>query len=235
MKMTQKTAIEAFTDNINVFGLSNAETTAFRCAHLNCAAFSAHVWFKLRDGARKPRTHGGIAIGKSTNSEVIGAKCAACSQEIFFVDGKLVHPKSSLVEPPHPDMPDEIKAEYKEAASIVIDSPRGAAALLRLALQKLLPMIGATETDINKQIGELVRGGIIPTKVQQALDSVRIIGNEAVHPGALDLRDDVKIAGSIFQLLNFVVEKAISEPKKIDEIYSALPEAKLRGVENRDS
>jgi hypothetical protein len=67
-----------------------------------------------------------------------------------------------------------------------------------------------------------------------ALDSVRVIGNEAVHPGQIDLRDTPEIAMSLFGLVNFIVEKMITEPKEIDAFYGALPATKLDQIAKRD-
>ncbi|WP_267433829.1 DUF4145 domain-containing protein [Sphingomonas sp. GM_Shp_1] len=124
--------------------------------------------------------------------------------------------------------------DYEEARQVLPLSPRGAAALLRLIVQKLLPIIGAKEDDINRMIGELVEKGTISTAIQQALDSVRVIGNEAVHPGTMDLKDDQNTAVSLFRLINFIVEKAISEPKEVAAIFQGLPPGKLAGIANRD-
>jgi formaldehyde-activating enzyme involved in methanogenesis len=131
-------------------------------------------------------------------------------------------------------MPADCLVDYKEAMDIAPLSTRGAAALLRLALEKLLPHIGATKGGINEAVGELVANGVIPARVQQALDSVRVIGNEAVHPGELDLKDDAEIVNVLFWLMNFIVEKAIAEPKEIDRVYAKLPSGKLAGIANRD-
>ncbi len=62
-----------------------------------------------------------------------------------------------------------------------------------------------------------------------------MIGNNAVHPGQIDLRDDRAIAESLFRLLNLVAEKMISEPKHVDEVYAALPEEALKAIGNRDA
>ena len=151
---------------------------------------------------------------------------------IWFSD-KIIYPLSGYLEPANLDLPGEIKADYEEAASILNLSPRGAAALLRLSIQKLCKHLGESGKDINNDIKNLVTKGL-PHKVQEALDSVRVIGNEAVHPGTLDLKDDRATAAKLFKLLNFIATKLISEPKEIDEIYSALPADKLEGIKKRD-
>ena len=43
--------------------------------------------------------------------------------------------------------------------------------------------------NLNADVAKLVKKGL-PVDVQQALDAVRVIGNEALHPGQMDLRDD---------------------------------------------
>jgi hypothetical protein len=136
--------------------------------------------------------------------------------------------------PPNLDMPADVQADFSEAREIYHRSPRSAAALLRLAIQKLCPILGSKEKDINAAIGELFKNGAISATLQQALDSVRVIGNESVHPGTMDIKDDVQTALALFDLVNFVVEKGISEPKKIAAIYQTLPAAKISGIAQRD-
>lgn len=74
----------------------------------------------------------------------------------------------------------------------------------------------------------------LPAGVQRALDSVRVIGNEAVHPGQIDFSDTREVATTLFSLVNFIAEKMISEPKAIDAIYSKLPPEKLAAIKKRD-
>jgi hypothetical protein len=47
-----------------------------------------------------------------------------------------------------------------------------------------------------QDIGELVKAGL-PLEIQQSLDIVRVVGNNQVHPGILDVRDDPEMP-SIF-------------------------------------
>ena len=50
-----------------------------------------------------------------------------------------------------------------------------------------------------------------------------MIGNNAVHPGTLDLRDDSATAEKLFGLVNLIAEIMISQPKRVAEMYDSLP------------
>ena len=145
----------------------------------------------------------------------------------------MVHPQLGKAPPANPDLPDEIRRDYDEASSILDLSPRGAAALLRLALQKLCKKLGQPGDNLNADIRALVAKGLDPV-IQQALDSVRVVGNNAVHPGQIDLRDDRTTAETLFGILNLIVERMISVPKHVEEFYKKLPEEEQKRIENRD-
>ncbi len=148
--------------------------------------------------------------------------------------GVLIYPRKSPAPDPAEDMPEAVSKDYKEAASIVERSPRAAAALLRLAIERLCQELGADGKRLNDQIGDLVEKGL-PPRVQKALDIVRVIGNESVHPGQIDLDDDRETANSLFDLLNVIVHETITRPRELDELYSSLPASKLNGINNRDN
>jgi hypothetical protein len=147
--------------------------------------------------------------------------------------GKMIYPSSSPAPMPNPDLPKEIMDDYNEARNIMGISPRGAAALLRLAIQKLCVHLGEKGKDLNTDISELVKKGL-SAKIQKSLDIVRVIGNEAVHPGQLDLKDDVTTAEKLFELVNIITEVMISQPKSIDKIYETLPGEKIEAIKKRD-
>ncbi|HLA05452.1 MAG TPA: DUF4145 domain-containing protein, partial [Syntrophales bacterium] len=131
---------------------------------------------------------------------------------------QMVFPKTSLVDPPNADLSPDIAAIYDEAASIVSDSPKGATALLRLALQMVMVQIGEGGKNINADIKNLVDKGL-STKIQKAVDLLRVAGNNAVHPGQISFDDDKGIALSMFKLLNLIAEEMITRPKEIEELY----------------
>jgi hypothetical protein len=94
--------------------------------------------------------------------------------------------------------------------------------------------LGEPGKNIDTDIASLVTKGL-ETSLQQALDIVRVIGNEAVHPGQIDLRDDRETAMKLFQLINIIADAMISRPKQIAELYGTLPKSKLKAIEKRDA
>lgn len=145
----------------------------------------------------------------------------------------MIHPKTTSIEPPSNDLPTDVRQDYEEAAQIVQQSPRAAAALLRLAIQKLCVHLGGSGENLNKDISNLVKAGL-PQKVQQMLDTVRVIGNHSVHAGVIDLKDNPQTAEALFKLVNIVAEKMITEPQQIDALYDTLPEKDKEQIAKRD-
>ena len=110
--------------------------------------------------------------------------------------------------------------------------------MVRLSIEKLCRKLseelGQPGKTLNDNIAMLVKNGLDP-RIQKALDTVRIFGNNAVHPGVIDLRDDRATAEGLFKLLNLIVERMISIPKHTDEFYELLPEKERKRVEKRDA
>lgn len=174
--------------------------------------------------------------GKFLNQQVCNVSlstCYNCRKLSVWIYDRLVFPRSGEAPLANPDMPEDIRLDYDEASSILDLSPRGAAALIRLSIQKLCKLLGQPGKNINDDIGELVKCGL-NQQVQQALDAVRVIGNNAVHPGQIDLKDDRATAETLFKLLNLIVEKTISEPKHVAEVYASLPKGALDAIKKRD-
>ena len=146
----------------------------------------------------------------------------------------MVYPNIIVVDEPNEDLPEDIKSDYLEAASILCESPRGAAALLRLCIQKLCKHLGKKGKNLNDDIGELVKDGL-SEKVQKAMDLLRVTGDNSVHPGELDMTDNTEIATSLFGLVNFIAEKMITEPKEVDLFYEkVMPQSAKDAVEKRN-
>ena len=200
---------------------------SFTCAHCGVLARQQKWGFLLSRPAQNlyPEAHVGDA-------ELQLSLCDNCGENSIWVKGEYIYPAKNSAPRPNPDLPANILADYNEAAAIHEQSPRGAAALLRLAVQKLMVHLGQSGQNINDDIAVLVANGL-PKQVQQALDVVRITGNNAVHPGKLDA-DDVQVAKQLFPLVNLIVEYQISMPARVQELYDALPVGALNGIDRRD-
>jgi hypothetical protein len=157
-----------------------------------------------------------------------------CKRYSIWVDEKMIYPKINGVPFPHPDMPQDVKEDYEEARSIVSLSPRSSAALIRVAIERLVHHILGDEKvkTLNDNIGILVKKGL-PTEIQQSLDYLRVIGNNSVHPGVIDT-DDYNTAKSLFELVNLVVEDRITRPKRLQSYYNNLPQSLRDAVDERD-
>jgi hypothetical protein len=158
--------------------------------------------------------------------------CYSCGGFGVWIADELLYPAISSEISPHEDMPGNIKNDFQEAADIVDRSPRGAAALLRLCMQKLMPSIGGKGENLNDDITKLAEEGL-EDEIQQPMDVLRVVGNNAVHPGQIDLKDDKATALSLFELLNLVIERKIAVPKRIEELYANLPTTAREAIERR--
>jgi hypothetical protein len=183
------------------------------------------VFFKEQDSPCYSTT-------ESANLSV--SRCFNCNKIAVWVYDKLLFPPELHGEEPNADLPDDALRDYEEARAILNLSPRGAAALLRLAIQKLCKHLGESGENINNDIASLVKKGLSPI-IQKSLDVVRVVGNEAVHPGTLDLRDDMDTASKLFRLVNLIAEQMISHPKHVAEMYDGLPASKKEQIEKRDA
>jgi len=197
------------------------EETQFHCPR--CHVFASQIWEDLQIDR----------YGNRIETPFKSSTCVHCKQSSYWLEGRLVSPAESPVEPPHTELPADCSADYNEARDIVARSPRGAAALLRLVLQKLMVHLGESGTNINDDIKALVAKGL-PRVVQQALDVCRVVGNNAVHPGELDVNDTPETAHQLFRMINFIVDDRIARPKEIQALYAQLPQGAKDAIAKRD-
>lgn len=227
---------------------------AFNCPH--CGAYAHQTWSQ----AAKQDGDGGTHFRPATGHFFFSC-CAHCANDSVwhypqqrplprFVternpklkaaieesnSARLVYPSKATGSLPSADLPPDIRTDFLEARTIAAESPRGAAALLRLCIQKLCLHLGENGTDLNSAIGKLVARGL-PSKIQMALDTVRVIGNNAVHPGEIDLKDDLNTVLQLLELVNIIAEVMIGHPKRIEALYEkTLSPGQKAQVQSRDA
>lgn len=224
--------------------------TAFGCPY--CNTFAKQDWFFVAGSpvTNSSRTPDVDSKGKAhapslaeyrdeTNAyhvfSVHVSRCHQCLRAAIWVGDQLAFPEPKFVPiEPNPDLDEDIQRDFNEARDIALASPRGAAALLRLAVQKLCEQLGGSGGSINDDIAAMVAKGLNPM-IKQALDAVRVIGNEQVHGGTLDLRDDIDTVVSLFHLVNLIATEMITRPKEVQAVYDKLPQDKRDAIEKRDA
>lgn len=196
------------------------QDTSFNCPF--CGAYAHQEWQQcIRD--------------RSYINKLYVAQCNHCWELSVWYDEKMIYPEKTNINESNNDLNEDIKKDYLEAASILNKSPRGAAALLRLAIQKLCKQLGESGKNINDDIASLVKKGL-PVQIQKALDIVRVVGNESVHPGQIDLNDNQEIANKLFDLINIIAQVMITQPKEISALYeNIIPDDKKVAIEKRDN
>lgn len=194
----------------------------FSCPH--CGAYAHMNWYPLRYG------QGGV-------SALDMAECVRCDEHTFWRkdQARMIDPLSSVAPRPAADMPEDVRKDYLEAAAVFAVSPRAAAALLRLALQRLCVHLGEKGEKIDIDIRELAKKGILPELLIKVADTVRITGNNAVHPGEMDIADVDFIASKMFQMLNLIVHKGITEPAELKALYEMVPKGAREAAEKKDA
>jgi hypothetical protein len=148
--------------------------------------------------------------------------CLNCSQMSLWVYDQLVWPTRPSPEPKLHVIPSE-RREGEEASQLFEASPRGAAALLRLTIEKLCNELGVSGESLKGDIPLFLRQDI-DTRAQKVLDAARMIESNAVRPGQISLEDDRATAASLSGLVNLICEKMIMEPAHLQAVYTRLRE-----------
>ncbi|BCD92648.1 hypothetical protein fh0823_27850 (plasmid) [Francisella halioticida] len=212
---------------MNNYVIPEFRKESFNCPY--CNAFSHMKWL--------------IVTYETTNTKLDNLEVSECScckehavwyQKYIRTSYNMIVPDYAGAPPPSFDMPDDVKVDYLEAASVYSKSPRASAALLRLALQKLCIHLGEKGKNINDDIRRLSEKKILSPIIVKIADIVRITGNNAVHPGELSDDDFDYVSAKLFKLINIIIEKAITDPKEYQEFYNLMPEGSRKAAEQKD-
>jgi hypothetical protein len=151
----------------------------------------------------------------------------------------MVYPQARLGAAPHPDMPEQVRELYLEAATVASVSRRAGAALARCTVERLIKVLdpdGPPREDLSARIARIKSRVTQP--LGEMLDVVRVTGNGALHvdeqPGelvvmALDDKDGPQLLELLLQTANDLVEELVTRPSTTSELWTKLPE----GVRNR--
>ena len=198
-----------------------ARKDAFHCPR--CGSYSDQYWSEIIKCTR---------VGNRTDDRYDIGCCRRCEEISIWEDEKMVVPSTGNAPMPNPNMTEEIKIDYNEARDIVSRSPRSSCVLLRLCIEKICDE-KKVKGDLNEKIKKLVEQGL-DENIVKALDSIRVIGGEAIHPLQMDLKDDVNTATALFKIVNYISDWAHTRKKTIDGIFDSLPDGKKEAIKKRD-
>ena len=161
------------------------------------------------------------------------SSCTECNWYCLWVDDRLVWPSGTSGPAPHADMPEDIRHDYHEARAVMDQSPRASAALLRVVVERLCKHLDAKGATLAEKIEHLVEQGL-PAELQKLFDATRLIGNDAVHPGKLDLADNRDTVAKLFESVDFIVEEMITRRQRIRVLGDSLSDEIERAARSRD-
>ena len=145
------------------------------------------------------------------------SKCDNCEKYALWVYKDIVHPQT-VKRNLHEDLPNKVKDICIEASAVATFSPVCAAVLLRTAIEKLCKHLGYEKRSLKSTIDLMKKEGDLDDILYEAMESVRLVGNEAVHEGEIQLDDDAHAVDTLFDIVNLVVEKLIGHPKRIKKL-----------------
>ena len=147
--------------------------------------------------------------------------CHHCEKPTIWLDDnqtlKPILPSDNQYPSPSDKMPQEVKDVYNQAGSIADKSPRAANAMLRSAIEELMRIIVETPGDLNQMIEDAYKNNIITAHIKESLHSIRLLGNNALHPNQIRIEDDVD-TNDIFNIINHIVDVTLHHSEVIENI-----------------
>src|SRR6202047_555228 len=90
----------------------------------------------------------------------------------------------------------EVSEDFEEAAAILNKFPRGAAALTRICIQKMMPLVKGNAENLDENFSSLVRKGL-KVEIQQAMDVLQLVRKSPLQPSEVDLKEENETAKTL--------------------------------------
>jgi hypothetical protein len=101
---------------------------------------------------------------------------------------------------------EEVSEDFEEAAAILKKFPRGAAALTRVCIQNMMPLLEQTGKNLDENISSLVRKGL-EVEIQQAMDVLQVVRKSPLQTTEFDLKEENETAKKFFNSLERILER----------------------------
>ncbi|WP_420636249.1 DUF4145 domain-containing protein [Candidatus Palauibacter sp.] len=219
--------------------------TIFRCP--TCSIMAQMQWVGLSlatvSAGRKSEYLNNIAIGIDRSFFAAFCQAKGCvsiwmtqkdtkrverETDVTPITNRMIYPRTNAAPPPPNDLPESAKLLYVEAGNVMADSPRAAAALLRMCTEDIIKGLSKNQ-DVDKLLptkatlyqhieflrknDELWPGGVIDT----GLDALRFIGNDAVHSTEIRGDDDRGTVEGLFRVILMITDALITRRREVHE------------------
>src|ERR1700738_1294109 len=131
------------------------------------------------------------------------SNCHNCNGFSLWVRGLLVFP--TRVD----KTPELVDEDVEEPAVVLNKSPRGATALMRVCIQKLVPLLEENGKELNQRVSSLVRKGL-EMEIQQAMDVLEVLRSDSAQLNPLESQADRETALRFLDSLKEVLERRMS-------------------------
>jgi hypothetical protein len=132
------------------------------------------------------------------------SNCHSCSGFSLWVSGLLVFPTNI------DKTPELVEEDAEEATAILNKFPRGATALMRVCIQKLVPLLEENGRELNQRISSLVRKGL-EMEMQQAKEVLQVLRSDPVQLSQLESQADKETILRFLDSLKVVLERRMSQ------------------------
>jgi hypothetical protein len=161
--------------------------------------------------------------------------CRECDKPSIWYRGRMLVPATGGMSPPSADLPKEVQDDYNEARAVVAYSLRSAAALLRLAIEKLCVELNEGPMKLDQHIAALVAKGL-DEDTALMFDAVRLGGNNAIHPiDSIGVTANREMVGMLFWLVNEIADDVITKPKTRAEAMKLIPDDERARITTRNA
>ena len=104
------------------------------------------------------------------------------------------------------DDSEDAAEDFEEAASILKNSPRGAAALMRICIKNMMPLLNEQGARLDDSISALVSKGL-EVQIQQSMDALQVLRKCPFKPGHFDWTEDKETATKLLKFLKGIMER----------------------------
>jgi hypothetical protein len=128
------------------------------------------------------------------------SNCHSCNGFLLWVSGLLVFPTRM------DKTPELVEEDLQEATTILDKFPRGATALMRVCIQKLVPLLNQDGNELDEHVSSLVRKGL-EMEMQQATEVLEVLRLDPVQLTQLESQADKEMVLRFLDSLKAILER----------------------------